>query len=215
MFNLPNTTSYSTSFPPATKQRQVDGDRLPVIVPVGFATNFLFGDHRLKKGPALSERLRDARRSISLGLSTPRQFRTIHWSVDKPIVRSLRPQDVPAGPTEADECREAQAVANSDSNETIESVDNEEDIAWDELATKRRFTSVTADAAEEGVMHLPSPPAKPKILSSTCEPDCDPVRNEASWTGWKLPRPISISWDRTHTRVTDGLVTTSKAPTSL
>ena len=213
MFNLPNTTTYSASFPPASKQRQVDGDRLPVIVPVGFASNFLFGDHRLRKGPPLSERLRDARRSISLGLNTPRHIRTIHWSIDKPIVRSLRPQDIPAGPTAADECREAPAVANSDSNESIESVDKE-DTEWDELATKRRFTSVTADAAEEGVMHLPSPPAK-KILSSTCEPDCDPVRNTVSWTGWKLPRPISIAWDRTHTRVMDGLISYSKSPTSL
>lgn len=214
MFNYPNTTTYSASFPPANKQKQLDTNRLPVIVPVGFASNFLFGDQRFRKGPPLSERLRDARRSISLGLGTPRHIRTIHWSTDKAIVRSFRPQDVPTAlPAAVDECSGARAVAKSDSNESIESVD-EEDIDWDELATKRRYTSVTANAAEEGVMHLPSPPTK-KILSSTCEADCDPVRNAASWTGWRLPRPISIAWDRTHTRIMDGIQASTKVPTSL
>lgn len=211
MTNLPNVTTYSASFPPAHKQRR-DTDRLPVIVPVGFATNFLFGDHRLKKGPPLSERLRDARRSISLGFSAPKQFRTIHWSTDKPIVRSQRPQDVPTVLPAAGECSGAPAVTSSDSNESVQSYDDDDD--WDELATKRRYTSVTANAAEEGVMHLPSPPAK-KILTSTCETDCDPIRNMASWTRWKLPRPISVAWDTTHTRVVDGMQIANKAPTSL
>ena len=208
MINLPNTTTYSASFPPPSKQRRMDTERLPVIVPVGFASNLLF-DHRLRKGPPISERLRDARRSISLGLSTPRHIHTIHWSTDKPIVRSLRPQDVPTVlPVEAaaanePRCNGAEAVATSDSNETLQSV-NDDDFDWDELAVKRRYTSVTANAAEEGVMHLPSPPTK-KILTSTCEADCDPVRNAASWTEWKLPRPISIAWDRTHTRLMEGI----------
>lgn len=217
---LPNTTTYSASFPPFSKPRKADTERLPVIVPVGFASNFLFGDHRLKKGPPLSERLRDARRSISLGLATPRQIRTIHWSTDKPIVRSVRPQDIPTmlpQPAAADaECSGAQAVNKSDSNETIRSANEEEDIEdtnWDELAVKRRYTSVTANAGEEGTMHLPAPPAK-MMLSNTCEADCDPVRNMVSWTEWKLPRPISIAWDRAHTRITDG-ITATKTPTSL
>ena len=213
MINLPNTTTYSASFPPPSKQRRMGTERLPVIVPVGFASNLLF-DHRLRKGPQLSERLRDARRSISLGLSTPRHIHTIHWSTDKPIVRSLRPQDIPTVlPEAADECSGAEVVATSDSNETLQS----DDFDWDELAVKRRYTSVTANAAEEGVMHLPSPQTK-EILTSTCEADCDPVRNAASWTGWKLPRPISIAWDRAHTRLMDGITATkteTKTTTSL
>lgn len=213
MLNLPNTTTYSASFPPLVKQKRAAAEtvRLPVIVPIEFATNFLSGqDHRLKKGPELSNRLRDARRSISLGLATPRKFHTIHWSVDKPIVRSLRPQDIPTVLPAADEC--GGVVANSDSNETIQSV-NEEDIDWDELANKRRYTSVTADAAEEGILHFPPPPNK-KILSSTCEADCDPVRNAILWTQWRLTQPISIAWDRTHSRVMDG-ITATKIQTSL
>ena len=216
MINLPITTTYSVSFPPPSKQRKMNTERLPVIVPVGFASNFLF-DHRLRRGAALSERLRDARCSISLGLGTPRNIHTIHWSTDKPIVRSLRPQDVPTViSAAAEECSGAEAVPTSGSNETIQSV-NDEDFDWDELAIKRRYTSVTANAAEEGVTHLPSPPTK-KILSSTCEADCDPVRNAASWTGWKLPRPISIAWDRTHIRLMDGITATkpdTKTLTSL
>jgi len=211
LLNLPNTTTYSASFPPLIKRKQpTETVRLPVIVPVGFATNFLSGqDHRLKKGPALSERLRDARRSISLGLGTPREFHTIHWSIEKPIVRSLRPQDIPTVlPAATDEC--GGAVANSDSNETIESF-NEEDI--DELANKRRYTSVTANAAEDGILHLPPPPNK-KILLSTCKIDCDPVRNAATWTVWNLSRPIRTAWDRGHTRVMDG-ITATKTETSL
>ena len=211
MINLPSTTTYSASFPPPSKQRRMDTQRLPVIVPVGFASNLLF-DHRLRKGPPLAERLRDARRSISLGLSTPRHIHTIHWSTDKPIVRSLRPQDIPTVlPAAADECGGAEAVPTTDSNETLQSV-NDDDFDWDELAVKRRYTSVTANAAEEGVMHLPSPPTK-KILTSTCETDCDPVRNAASWTGWKLPRPISIAWDRTHTRLMEGINDAAKTET--
>lgn len=217
MINVPNTTTYSASFPPLSRQKQANTDRLPVIVPVGFAYNYLFGDRRLKRGPPLSERLRDARRSISLGLGTPRYIRTIHWSTAKPIVRSLRPQDVPTTilPAAADECGGAAArVAGSDSLESIESVNEEGDqsIDWDELAIKRRYTSVTANAGEEGIIHLPSPPAK-QMLSSTCETDCDPVRNEVSWTEWKLPRPISIVWDRMHTRITDG-ITAAKTQTT-
>ena len=215
MFNLPNTTTYSASFPPLSRRKQVIiTDRLPIIVPVGFASNFLFGDHRLKKGPQLSERLRDARRSISLGLATPRDIRTIHWFIDKPIVRSLRPQDIPTVlPAAAEECSGAAArVTGSDSSETFQSVD-EEDVDWEELAVKRRYTSVTGNAAQEGVMHLPSPPTK-QILATTCEADCDPVRNATSWTTWRLPRPISIAWDGAHTRIMDG-ITVTKPPTSL
>ena len=203
MLTLTYTTMYSASFPPPSKQRRMDRERLPVIAPVGFATYFLF-DHRLRKGAPLSERLRDARRSISLGLGTPRHIRTIHWSTEKPIVRSLRPQDIPTAlPAAADsECCGAEGIAGSGSNEIIQSI-NEEEIDWEGLATKRCYTSVTANAAEEGTMHLSLQPIK-KILTNTCEADCDPVRNAASWTGWRMPRPISIAWDRTHTRIMDG-----------
>lgn len=212
MLNFPNTTTYSASFPPPVSKKKLaeKNIRLPVIVPVGFASYFLFANHRLKRGPPLSDRIRDAQRSISLGFNTPREFRTIHWSVEKPIVRSLPPQDIPTvtPATAAPQDRECSGdvVANS---ESVQSIDERDAVDWDELAVKRRYTSVTANAAEERALHLPPPP---RILPTTCESDCDPVR----WKKSSVPRqPISIAWDRTQARVMDGITVSNKTQTSL
>jgi len=177
-------------------RKKPDAERLPVIVPVGFApAAFGFDDSRGKHSE-IATKVRDARRTIALGLGTPRNFRTIHWSVDKDIVRSLPPQDVPTlqQPTEP-------KVHISDSYEVIGEEALEENNV-DELATKRRFTSETANAAEEGALAVPSK----ETPRSTLEEHSDPVRGCAQWNSWKLPpQAIPVAWDKSQTRVMDGV----------
>ena len=200
MLNNSYATTYSASFPPMTKRKKSDDVRFPVIVPVGFApAAFCFDDSRGKNG-VITTKVRDARRAIALGLGTPRAFRTIQWSVDKDIVRSLPPKDVPTLQPSA-----AERVANtSGSSETIGEEALEESII-ENLATKRRYTSVTANAAEEGALAVPAK----EIPQSTLESHCDPVHTTNPWTNWRLPpRPIPVAWDKSQTRAVNGLTQT-------
>jgi len=179
-----------------TRRKKSDEVRFPVIVPVGFApAAFGFDDSR-GKNAVMATKLRDARRTIALGLGTPRAFRTIQWSVDKDIVRSLPPKDVPTLQPPAE-----RVVDISGSSETIGEEVVEENMI-DNLATKRRYTSVTVNAAEEGALAVPAK----EIPQSTMEPHCDPVRTFTPWKNWRLPpQPITVAWDKTQTRVTNGL----------
>ena len=194
MFNHSYATTYSASFPPMEKRKKSDEVRFPVIVPVGFApAAFGFDDSR-GRNAVVATKVRDSRRSIALGLGTPRVFRTIHWSLDKDIVRSLPPQNVPTLQPPAE-----RTIDISDSTETIGET-LEENV--NDLATKRRYTSVTANAAEEGALAVPAK----EIPQSTLEEHCDPVRTTAQWNNWRLPpQPIPVAWDKTQTRVVDGV----------